>query len=275
VDDVKAYIESGILELYVLGDVSREERAQVEEMIQKHPAIKAEIDEMERAMEAYAKLNAVEPSENQRNKILNSLVINLADDNTFNKHDKNEAVKDNVIAMPVRTNSFYKYAFAASIALLAVSLVALYNVYNQLQRSNVQLSAMTLQNQRISKTVSDMNDQLIVFHDTTYKVLRLKGTKNLPQGGLTVAWSPVKNKVMIDMSTLNMPKNDEAHQYQLWALVNGKPVDLGVFDKSDNDTSAMKVMKSVALAGAFAVTLEPKGGSVSPTMSEMMVIGQF
>jgi anti-sigma-K factor RskA len=37
----------------------------------------------------------------------------------------------------------------------------------------------------------------------------------------------------------------------------------------------MKEMKPIATANAFAVTLEPRGGSVSPTMDEMMVIGKF
>jgi anti-sigma-K factor RskA len=71
-----------------------------------------------------------------------------------------------------------------------------------------------------------------------------------------------------------MPANDQAHQYQLWALVGGKPVDLGVFDV-DTTSKEMKEMKSTALADAFAVTLEPRGGSTSPTMSEMMVVGKF
>jgi anti-sigma-K factor RskA len=274
VEDVKAYIESGILELYVLGDVSPEEKLHVEEMVQKHPAIKAELEEMEKALEAYAKANAVEPSENQRNKILNSLVTNLGDDATF--RSKKDATEDNIITLPRSTpTGFYKYAFAASAALLLVSLGTLYNVYNKLQQSNQQLVVMASQNEHFSKTVNLMNDQLGVYRDTTYKLLRLKGTKNLPSGSMTVAWSPAKKKVMIDMDNLKLPENDKAHQYQLWALVNGKPVDLGVFDKSNADTSDMKQMKPVELAGAFAVTLEPRGGSVNPTMSEMMVIGQF
>ena len=79
---------------------------------------------------------------------------------------------------------------------------------------------------------------------------------------------------MIDLSSLEMPSNDDDHQYQLWALVDGKPVDLGVFDSSENN-SGMKRMKSVKGAQAFAVTLEPKGGSVNPTMDQMMAIGNI
>jgi anti-sigma-K factor RskA len=272
-EDVKIFIESGILELYVLGDVSLAERQRVEAMIQEHPVVRAELMEMEKALESYAFANAIQPADKQRNKILNSLVINLADDRNFSS--KNKTAK--VVAMPIDTNTsnFYKYAFAASLTLLIGSLFALYNVYGKLQNTSFQLVAATTQNQRISQTVNLMDKQLGVFRDTTYKILRLKGTKNLPTGSVMVAWSPAKNKVMLDLKTLDMPVNDKTHQYQLWALVAGKPVDLGVFDKSPGDTANMKEMKSVALAQAFAVTREPRGGSVNPTMSEMMVIGQF
>jgi len=81
-EDIKAYIESGILELYVLGDVTPEEKRQVEEIAAKHPAIKAELGEIERSMELYAEANAVEPAADLRERILNSIVTNYADDST-------------------------------------------------------------------------------------------------------------------------------------------------------------------------------------------------
>lgn len=272
VEDVKTFIESGILELYVLGDATPIERKLVETMIQEHPAVKAELNAVENALELYALDNAIEPAANQRSKILNSLVTNLADDSTF-KTKQEEAT---VVAMPATYNSsFYKYAFAASVALLIASVVAIYNLNNKLNQQNEQLVAASLQNQRFSKTVDYMGDELNVFRDTSYKVLRLKGTKNLPEGGALVAWNPVKKQVMLDLKSVNMPANDQGHQYQLWALVKGKPVDLGVFDKIDGDTLTMKLMKPIADAQAFAVTREPRGGSVNPTMSEMMLIGQF
>lgn len=274
VEDIKQFIESGILELYVLGDVSTAERREVEAMIQKHPAVRAEVEEIERALESYAMDNAIEPSEKQRAKVLNSLVVNLADDRIFTK--KETVTEPTVISMrPPATNNFYKYAFAASIALLVASLVVIDSLNSKLQEKTQQLIAANVQNQHIAKTVNYMNDQLGVFRDTSFKILHLKGTKNLPDGNMVVAWSSTKKKVMIDLKSLNMPVNDQGHQYQLWALVSGKPVDLGVFDKFENDTLAMKEMKSVTLAQAFAVTREPRGGSVNPTMSEMMLIGQF
>jgi anti-sigma-K factor RskA len=275
-NDVKAYIESGILELYALGDVNPEERAQVEQMVEAHADIKAELCEVEKALELYAAENAVDPSEQHRSKVLNSLVTNLADDSTFFSRREIEANEAKIVAMPQGSrDTFYKYAFAASLALLVGSLIALYSVYNKLEQSNKQLLALNSENTRFSKTISNMGEELNIYKDPTFKLLKLKGTSNMPSAQMTVAWSPVRKKVMIDMAGMQLPPNDQSHQYQLWAIVNGKPVDLGVFDKAKADSVDMKPMKPVEQAVAFAVTLEPRGGSANPTMNEMVVIGQF
>ncbi len=269
VKDVQSYLESGILELYVLGDVTPQEKQQVEEMMAAHPVIKIEVDEIERTMEKYAMANAVEPSANLQNKVLSSTVTNLADDRTFKTK---EPAADNIIYIPPPpSTNFYKYAFAASLALLIAATAALINANNKLEQSNQQIIALSAQNQQFASTVSLKEKELGVFRDTTFKMVKLKGTPKAPEAAMTVAWNPVNKKVMIDMASLNMPQNDEGHQYQLWAIVGGKPVDLGVFDKTAKSDDMVE-MKSVELAQAFAVTLEPKGGSVNPTMDQMMVI---
>jgi anti-sigma-K factor RskA len=275
-EDIKAYIESGILELYVLGDVTPEERAQVEAMAQKHPAIRAELNEIERSLEAYAEENAVEPSESLRGRILNSLVTDLGDDRNF-KSARVEAddKDDNIIPISrARSNNFFKYAFAACFALLIVSIAALISVFNKLQESKNLVASLENQKQQFANRVNLVDRELSVFRDPSFKLLKLQGTAKAPSSALTVAWSPVRKKVMIDMANTNMPVNDKDHQYQLWALVSGKPVDLGVFD-ADTTSKDMVEMKSIASADAFAVTLERRGGSPTPTMDQMMVIGKF
>nr|WP_294790538.1 anti-sigma factor [uncultured Mucilaginibacter sp.] len=273
-DDIKAYIESGILELYALGDGSPEERAQVEQMCAAHPAVKGELRDIENALEKYALINAVQPAESNQSKIFNSVLTNFADDSTF--RSKYTDTETKIVSLPERSSgNFYKYAFAASITLLVGSLVTLYSIYNKLQQSTQRLIVLNSQNTKFSKTINYMDEELDVYRDTTFKLLKLKGTAKMPSAQMMVAWSPVKKKVMIDMAGMQLPGNDQAHQYQLWAIVNGKPVDLGVFDKTAVASADMKNMKSVENAVAFAVTLEPRGGSVNPTMSEMVVIGQF
>src|ERR1700744_5203042 len=214
-------------------------------MAAKHPSIKAELQEIERSLESYASENAVEPSEKLRDKVLNSLVTNLGDDRTFKSHSESHV--DNVIPITkARSSNFYKYAFAACLALLIASVISLITVYNKLQQSNSLIASLQTQNQHFTNRVNLMDHELSIFRDPSFKLLKLQGTPKSPSSALMVAGSPVKKQVMIDMANANMPANDKDHQYQLWALVGGKPVDLGVFDA--DTTKTMKEMKSIASA---------------------------
>ena len=259
----------------MLGDVTPAEKLQVEELASKHPAIKAELAEIERSMELYAGENAIEPSEYLRSRILGSLLTNFGDDDDFptQTHTERESV---MVTRPDKEKeiNFYKYAFAACLVLLLASAAALYNLYNRLNDTNTRLNAMQLQNQHFSTTVSAKDNELNLLRDTSFKLIRLKGTEKSSESVMTVALSPSKQKVVIDMEGLKLPANDQAHQYQLWALVGGKPVDLGVFDATA-DSSGFKNMKAIASADAFAVTLEPRGGSEIPTLSQMVVMGKY
>ncbi|PTS99616.1 hypothetical protein DBR11_12025 [Pedobacter sp. HMWF019] len=67
--NLQAYIENGILELYVLNLLHDSERAEVQAMILKYPELNHEIKAIEVALELYAQVHAVEPSFGLREKI--------------------------------------------------------------------------------------------------------------------------------------------------------------------------------------------------------------
>jgi anti-sigma-K factor RskA len=282
VEDIKAYIETGILELYVLGDISRAEKLQVEEMAEKYPEIRAEIADIERSLEAYALANAVQPAEHLREKVLNSLVTNFAIDGNFptkvvtRTEDETRYINDNIVALPrAKSNNFYKYAFAASMLALIASVIGLISLNNQLKESNEVIASLQTKNTSFANNVKYMENEISVLHDPEVKVLKLQGLPKAPGSQLTVAWSPRKKKVMINLEDMKLAANDKDHQYQLWAIVDGKPVDLGVFDADKADTTGMKEMKPVANAAVFAVTLEKHGGVPSPTMDQMVVMAKI
>lgn len=58
---VTEFIESGILELYVMGAASAEDILAVEQMAAAHPEVKQEIEQISQAIEHYAQTHAVKP----------------------------------------------------------------------------------------------------------------------------------------------------------------------------------------------------------------------
>ncbi|RYE18362.1 MAG: hypothetical protein EOP42_30785 [Sphingobacteriaceae bacterium] len=141
-EDIKQYIESGILELYVLDHLTSQEKREVERYAAIYPEIKQELNEISQTMDLFADYNAIEPRESLRETVINQLISNSSVKN-------NPFAEDNSKIIPLKTvtqTPFYKYAFAASVALLLVSSIALINTYTQLNSIKQQLVSLQVQN---------------------------------------------------------------------------------------------------------------------------------
>jgi quercetin dioxygenase-like cupin family protein len=71
--NLKPYIESGILELYVLGVLAIGEKMGVERMISVYPELRIELQSIEEALENYAFSNAIKPNAKLKHTILASI----------------------------------------------------------------------------------------------------------------------------------------------------------------------------------------------------------
>src|SRR5205085_1352208 len=120
-------------------------------------------------------------------------------------------------------------------------------------------------NQRLDKIESDMQ----VYDHPSFKKVILKGMETAPDAMATVYWNPSSTEVYISLQNLKALSSNL--QYQLWAIVDGKPVDMGMFD---GNVAGLIKMKNTDKAVAFAVTVEPRGGKQTPTMESMMVMGK-
>ncbi|MES2418403.1 MAG: anti-sigma factor [Bacteroidota bacterium] len=270
-EELKAYIESGILELYVLGQLNAQEQAEVEAMATKHPEIKQEMEAIEIAMEKYAQQHAIKPSAVVEEKILAQI--------NQNSGLNTPVIPFNIAPYESKIRTL-RIALAACASLLVVSGVALYTTHNQLGNAKDQLASLSLEKEKFTNTVNymkatntDLQKIADMASDPAWKIVQLAGTKMDPEAKMVVYWHTSGNHVMMDHSKMQLPLNDSTHQYQLWALVNGKPVDLGVFDVKSDSTKILIDMKAIAGAQTFAVTLEKRGGNATPTMSQLIVAG--
>lgn len=274
-EEGSTYIESGKLELYVLGQLNAVEQIEVEAMAAKFPEIKQEIEAIEMAMEQYALHHAIKPAADLETKILEKI-------NNFQQDD----VTKNAVVVPLKNASYeskiqtLRIALVACVALLIISMVALYSAHNRLDNAKDQIAGLLLEKEKFAGTVNYMkqiNTDLQKFADITndpdWKTVKLAGTKMDPNAKMIVYWHVSEKQVMINHQKLELPVNDQDHQYQLWALVNGSPVSLGVFDVKPDAAGILLNMKDIAVAQTFAVTLEKRGGSATPTMSQMIVAG--
>jgi anti-sigma-K factor RskA len=281
VEESQAYIESGILELYVLGQLNAPEQREVEAMANKFPEIREEINAIEIAMEHYAVSHAIEPAIGLEKQIFEKITTPTGQPASAAaapvSTGKVVPLYEDTSSSTIRT---LKFSLVACIALLVISTAALYSAHDKLNTANAQIASLSTDREKFAATVSyiksenkELQEIAAIASDPTWSSVKLAGTKISPQANLLVYWHKQGQHVMVDNTKMELPENDKTHQYQLWAIVNGKPVDLGVFDAQAQPKKLLLAMKEVGNAQAFAVTLEKRGGSVAPTMEKMVAVG--
>ncbi|MES2559525.1 MAG: anti-sigma factor [Bacteroidota bacterium] len=260
--DSKAYIESGILETYALGMCSDEEAHQVEAMCSQYPEVKAELTEIQDAINGYATAHGKAPKASTRDFVLNEIA----------------ALEESVqYAKPTIPLFNSRLAVAASLILLSLSLIGNIFFYNRWRSANNEVIALNTEKQQLAanfksnqvKLETMNNDMAVITNPYTMKVM-MKGVEKSPNSMAMIYWNKQSKEVFIELKSLPIP--EQGKQYQLWAIVDGKPVDAGMITMKEGDSSLHK-MRDFESAQAFAITLEKEGGNPSPTLTEMYVMG--
>ncbi len=173
-------------------------------------------------------------------------------------------------AAPVYNIKLWKFLAAASVILLIVSTALNFYFYSGYKTTKQEYQALLTERNTLQANNASYQRDLQLFQDTTMTRIELKGLPGKEQNLATVLWNKGTQDVYI--SVKGMQPTPAGKQYQLWAIVNGQPVSVGVI--GDCSTALCK-MESVADAQAFAITLEKEGGSPTPTLTEMYVMGNI
>lgn len=262
--NVEAYISSGILEAYALGELSDQERAEVEKNLQLYPELRKELNQIEEVQERLLMKVAIQP----RASVKASL---------FAKIDAQKPAT-RVVKLPAENRgiAFWKFAAAASVTVALISSYLAYDYWNKWKKTENNLSELLAQNQRVAEDYNKVNQRLdqiendlSIINNPDFKRVVMKGTPNAPGAVASVYWNESTKEVYLSIQV--MKQLAQENQYQLWAIIDGKPVDAGVFDS--NFAGLLKMKDIAAGASTFAVTIEPRGGKESPTLETMQVAG--
>ena len=266
--NVKEYISSGIVESYVLGLVTETERQEFEANAVQYPEVLQAREAFELSLENALLQDAVPPPVHLKDKIKESIF------NTNNGYQNTEA--GNEYEAPVRRMNPWKWVAAASVVLLAGSLFWGYSEY----KKNNELEALAQQNRDLqtqldssAKKLNELEMVASTLQKPEVKMASLQGTAVSPASFANIYWDTTSKDVYLLVNNMPTPASDK--QYQLWALLNGQPVDLGVIGNNVWQEKLLVKMKGVEKAQAFAITLEPKGGSQNPTMDQLYVVGKL
>jgi hypothetical protein len=266
--NVQELISSGKLELYVAGTLSEREMGDVAASAQEYPEVALEIEKIERAMVDFLSPLEFNMAEREKDRQIDLILHKI--------HGQSEKKKAAVF-------SISRLAVAAILAGLIVT--AGLSVWFGMKNTSLteEMAALRVNEQRIQadkagfqEHYDKMQAQFTLMRNVLTKRVQLgavPGNKITGQDNyMLVYWNPNTKKLML--ADAHLPDLSPDQQYQLWALYDGKTVDAGVFDAKDNNVS-VGFQKDVAGAQAFAVTVEPRGGSKIPTMKNLCMIAKM
>ncbi|MFT3827855.1 MAG: anti-sigma factor [Chitinophagaceae bacterium] len=262
--DIQEYIQSGVIETYVLGIASTEEIAELQRLRRQYPAIETAIAQKEQWLNDLANTDAAPLPGTVKNNLLNTL--------------KNEFTAP-VITMdtaPTRkTGRTLKYVAAASVILLVGSFgmnIYMYSKYRKAVSDYTALqnehNTLLTENKVQQAKYGSLYHSLQLMTDTAMLKVSMPGIKGKEGTLATLYWNTRSKDVYVFAN--NLPQAPTGKQYQLWALVDGKPVDAGMLTDCGNDICKLK---TILRAQAFAITLEKEGGSPTPDLNAMYVLG--
>ena len=273
--DIRQYIQSGIVESYVLGMASDEEIAELEQLVMNYPEIQKAVDDFANSVEEQAMANAVMPPPQLKSRIMESLSIS-GEQSESNLTIVSDAKIQEETFTPVRSLRLWRMAAAAALIALIVSSVLNIYFYNRYSKTSQRYQALLTEKNSLQASNNIYQTKLddwqlaarMMANPGMLKVT-LSGVPGKETGMMTtVFWDKSTKDVYLLTNKLPSPAPDK--QYQLWALVDGKPVDAGMLDP---DCQGACKMKNIPKAQAFAITLEKKGGSPAPTMDQLLVMG--
>ncbi len=249
--NVKEYISSGVVESYVLGLASEAERRDFEANSALYPEIEEAKKLFELMLEEQLLQDATPVPQFLKTQIEERLKSSEPDVSS-------EQVQ--LERTPVHHIGIWRWIAAASVILLAGTV---YWALNTNKKYQEQLAKTRELQELVQNSTAEVN-QLQADIDKLQHPMKTAALKSEDSRTFaTIYWDTASASGDVYLMVNNLPQPVSDKQYQLWALLNGQPINLGMIEVKQK--RLLYRMKNVQNAEAFAISLEPKGGSPAPT----------
>ncbi len=268
--ETEQYIDSGILELYVFGILSASETAEVAKMAEKFPEIQTEILSIEKAMMTLNFAMSPKLSANNYAKIYSKIF------------DNNGVIQMNAHLKP---NSLGWKSYLGWVAALIFGAGIGYQYLNtkKIEKNyDTQVAAIEKEKLKLKNDFNLLNEKnnhdlemaALVKNDICNRAIALAGQKAAPKAKAKIYWNKYSNEVYVDATDL--PEPPEGMEYQIWSLKLNPltPKSIGLLTDFKNNDAKFFGLNSADEAEAFGITLEPKGGSLTPNMEQLYTLGK-
>ena len=252
-NDIKTFLESGMLEQHALGLTSPDEAALVEDWLAKSDEARSEWLRVQETLEMAALESAVSPP------------VTLEQDIMAVIESDTKATKPSKSGANIRRIN--RMVVAASIAAFLFLAAAL----SEWNRSETYKREIAQLQERVEALESELEGEQLKFAALETEMSTLsdpraqKITLSAQDLSLVAYWNASDQKSWLQV--VEHPELPQSECLQLWADVHGEMISLGVIP---NEPGLISLDFKVD-AESLNVTIEPAGGSASPNVARLVV----
>lgn len=249
--DKEKFLQTGLLEQYVLGLTDEQESAEVERYANAFPEIKAEIEAMKEAVEDYARQYDIMPPDELKARLAKGAVNPESPGLAGSVRWLPWILRGIMALLIVLSLSFYQRKVAADAEYQALS-----SEYRAFQQDCARQQA---EQERLYALYAFLNDEHTI-------PIRLLST-GLVAGAEAIAYFNEGRKEAF-INPTRLPAPPAGKTYQVWADVKGEMISMGLID---GQTKQLQAVAFIEGAESLNITLEPEEGSKKPTVSLLYV----
>jgi len=252
-------IASGLLELYVTGSLSAEEIQEVESAMAQYPSVKKEVAQIEDSLIQLSEATGGNVSSKVWERIVQF---------TQGVRPMNSSPKRNWSSM---TGWAAALLFFVGLAFMLKQNSDLKDKMRTVITKNMVLQEKT----GITEAqLTEANDLLEIVRSKDFNAISLPGNVAVaPSAYATVYYNKKENIAYIDAKGL--PKPPKGKVYQVWSLIMDPltPRSVGILEDFELADTAFFKIENIPSPEAFGITLEPEGGSDTPTLTQLYTLG--
>jgi anti-sigma-K factor RskA len=257
-NDIQEFLESGLLEDYLLGITDESTSRKVEQYIDSYAEVRQAWDSMQQSLEIMA-LEAQIPVPAD----LKSDISKAINADSPAKREPSEAR----IATIRRMN---RMVVAASVAAFVFATLAI-TQWSSLSKYKQQVADLTERVGELeteldtqNKSFAQLESEFSIINDPNTQKVIINGNDEARGFVMVAYWNKAEKTSLIRI--VNQPDLPNRQCFQLWADVHGEMVSLGVIPEENG----MIALDFKTDAESLNVTIEPEGGSEHPTVSRLV-----
>ncbi|NNE25590.1 MAG: anti-sigma factor [Saprospiraceae bacterium] len=251
IKDVDKFLDSHLLEDYILGVTTVEESSMVEEFIASSEKVRTLYNELQENIEWVARKSAIKAPDTAKQNILSRL--------------------EQSPLTVAKNSNFRVQAIAASVAALICAFAAL-NYWSKDKKNsdlladmNTRLEILEEENNAIAQQLTTLEFERDYINDAGTERYVLTGNAKA-EGFISLAyWNRDQRKAFVMVNQLPQLGSDKC--LQMWADVDGEMLNVGILPEQTNGWVEVNFLED---AESLNITIEPAGGSDHPTVADLV-----